>query len=244
MQPNEEKAVASFFRSEQIELPMIRRNAFTIALLVLIAAAMAMAAMAVKRYPAFLAQPSARTFLLEPLLVFVLYAVAIVFIVVKMRGANSEIVLRNAALFGSITGVIEIANIAIEHGIPFAVQGPALQITVMLLIFAVWGFAGFRTSKVLGSVSPGILTSVFSAGICMLIAVAAGFAIEFFLAPPRPDYVATWGEFQRSGWTDARAFGIANALDSGFSHLVIAPMVAAVFGGVASWLARFRASRV
>ena len=126
MQPNEEKAVASFFRSEQIELPMIRRNAFTIALLVLIAAAMAMAAMAVKRYPAFLAQPSARTFLLEPLLVFVLYAVAIVFIVVKMRGANSDIVLRNAALFGTATGVIEIANIAIEQGIPFAVRGPAL----------------------------------------------------------------------------------------------------------------------
>jgi len=161
---------------------------------------------------------------------------------VRMHGANSEIVLRNAALFGTATGVIEIANIAIEQGIPFAVRGPALQITVMLLIFAVWGFAGFRISKLLCSVRSGILTSVFSAGICMLIAVAAGFAIEFFLVPPRPDYVATWGEFQRSGWTDARAFGIANALDSGSSHLVIAPIVALVFGGAASWLARFKTS--
>ena len=243
MQPNEEKVVAFFFRSEQIESPMIRRTAFAVSLLVLIAAAMAMADIAVTRYPAFLAQPSARTFLLEPLLVFVLYAVAIVFIVVKMRGANSDIVLRNAALFGTATGVFEIANIAIEHGIPFAVSGPVLQIAVMLLIFAVWGFAGFRSSKVLCSVRSGILTSVFSGGICMLITVAAGFAIEFFLAPPRPDYVATWGEFQRSGWTDARAFGIANALDSGFSHLVIAPIVALVFGGAASWLARFKPSR-
>ena len=221
---------------------MICRTAFAIAMLVLIVAAMAMAAIAVARYPAFLAQPSARTFLLEPLLVFVTYGASIVFIVVKMRGADSDIVLRNAALFGSATGVVEIANIAIENGIPFAVRGPVLQIAVMLLVFAVWGFAGFRTSRVLGTVRSGILTSVFSAGICMVIAVVAGFAIEFFLAPPRPDYVATWGEFQRSGWTDARAFGIANALDSGFSHLVIAPIVALVFGGAASWLARFKPS--
>jgi hypothetical protein len=221
---------------------MLRRTAFAVAMLVLIAAAMAMAAIAVTRYPAFLAQPSARTLLLEPLLAFLMYTVAIAFIVVRMRGANSGIVLRNAALFGTATGVIEIANIAIEHALPFAVSGPVLQITVMLLIFSVWGFAGFRTSKVLCSARSGILTSVFSAGICMLIAVAAGFAMEFFWAPPRPDYVATWGEFQRSGWTDARAFGIANALDSGFSHLVIAPIVASVFGGAASWLARFKPS--
>jgi hypothetical protein len=221
---------------------MIRRTAFAVALLVLIASAMAMATIAVTRYPAFLAQPSARTFLLEPLLAFVTYAVAIVFTAVRMRGANSDTVLRNAALFGSATGVIEIANIAIENGIPFAVRGPALQIAMMILIFAVWGFAGFRTSKVLCSIRSGILTSVFSAGICMLIAVAMGFAMEFFLVPARPDYVATWGEFQRSGWTDARAFGIANALDAGFSHLVIAPIIASVFGSLAAWLARFKSS--
>ena len=77
----------------------------------------------------------------------------------------------------------------------------------------------------------------------MLIGVAAGFVIEFFAARPDPAYVATWGEFKRSGWTDARAFGLANTLDSAFTHLVIAPIVALVVGGLGSLLARIAHSK-
>jgi hypothetical protein len=78
----------------------------------------------------------------------------------------------------------------------------------------------------------------------MLIAVAAGFIVQFLLAPPEPAYVSTWAEFQRSGWTDARTFGVANTLDSGFTHLVIAPIVALFFGGLASFVAQFTSTRV
>src|SRR5258708_36327286 len=81
-------------------------------------------------------------------------------------------------------------------------------------------------------------TSFLSAGICMLIAVAAGFAIEFFIAPPDPAVVSMWAEYRRSDWTDPHAFGLANALDSGFTHLFVAPIVAMVFGGIGSLLAR------
>jgi hypothetical protein len=41
----------------------------------------------------------------------------------------------------------------------------------------------------------------------------------------------------------ARAFGLANKLGSGFAHLVIAPVVALVFGGVGSFIGRLRSSR-
>ncbi len=64
-----------------------------------------------------------------------------------------------------------------------------------------------------------------------------GFVIQFFVAPPEPGYISTWAEFKRSGWTDPSAFGVANTLDSGFTHLVIAPVVALVLGGVASLIA-------
>ena len=89
----------------------------------------------------------------------------------------------------------------------------------------------------------GLLEALCSAGICMLIAVAAGFLIQFFVVPPKPEYVSTWSEFKRTGWTDPHAFEIANTLDSGFTHLIIAPVVALLFGGVASLLARFTLSR-
>jgi hypothetical protein len=34
-------------------------------------------------------------------------------------------------------------------------------------------------------------------------------------------------------WTDVHAFTIANTLDSALSHLIVGPIVGAIFGGVA-----------
>jgi hypothetical protein len=74
----------------------------------------------------------------------------------------------------------------------------------------------------------------------MLVAVAAGFVVEFFIATPDVGAIQTWQEFKRSGWTDARAFGVANTLDSGFTHLLIAPVVASLFGLGGSLIGRVR----
>ncbi len=71
-----------------------------------------------------------------------------------------------------------------------------------------------------------------SAGVCMLIGVAGGLAVEMFVAPTDPAPVATWQEFQRSAWTDPATFQIANTLDSAFSHLLLAPVVAIVVGTI------------
>jgi hypothetical protein len=82
----------------------------------------------------------------------------------------------------------------------------------------------------------GVLAGVSVAGICALIAVAAGCLIEFFVAPPAPAYVATWQEFGRSGWSDPRAFAVANTVDSGFTHLLLAPIVAALLSLGGAWI--------
>lgn len=219
-----------------------RRNTLVISLLALVALNTAMIALGVARYPALFSQPGARTFVLEPVCTLAAYAVAIVWIA-RTRGAYWDTIRRNATLFGLVGGTFEILNIGIENGIPFAVHGPVLQIGFMLAIFISWGVAGFRTARSLTSFRAGVFAAVLSAGICMLIAVAGGVGIQFFLVPPEPAYVSTWEEFMRSGWTDARAFGVANTLDAGFTHLVIAPVVALLFGGVASWLAQRTSSR-
>lgn len=216
---------------------MTGRSVIAFALLVLIAASIGMAVAAVERSPTFLAQPSARTFLAEPLLALVVYACAVVVIVMR-RGAAWEVELRNAAMFGGLAGLIEVTNISIENGIPFSIKGPSFQIAAMLALFVIWGMAGARTARQIGTVRSGVLASILSAGISMLTGVTAGFALQFFIAPPQPAYVATWEEFRRSGWLDAGAFGIANTLDSGFTHLVIAPLVAIVVGSVGGWIGR------
>ena len=214
---------------------MTGRSSIAFALLVLIAASIGMAVTAVERSPAFLTQPSARTYLAEAVLALVAYACAVIVIVMR-RGAAWEVELKNGALFGGIAGLIEIINIAIENGIPSAVQGPGIQITAMLVLFAIWGIAGGWTAKELGSFRSGLIASALGAGVSMVIGVAAGFALEFFITPPQPAYVAAWGEFKRSGWSDPSAFGIANTLDSGFSHLVIAPVVGIVVGSLGAWI--------
>jgi len=221
---------------------MMGRSVIAFALLVLIAASIGMAVAAVERSPTFLAQPSARTFLIEPVLALVVYACAVVVIVMRC-GLEWDVELRNAAVFGGLAGLIEIINIAIESGIPFSVQGPAVQIAAMLILFTTWGMAGAWTARQLSTLRSGVLASVLSAGVSMVIGVTTGFALEFFIAPPQPANVATWAEFKRSGWSDAGAFGIANTLDSGFTHLVAAPVVGMVVGSLGAWIGRFRWSR-
>jgi hypothetical protein len=140
--------------------------------------------------------------------------------------------MRNGAVFGSIAGAVEAVNIVLENGISSMMNRPGVQVTAMLVVFALWGLAGARTARDLHHFRAGVTAAVMSAGVCMVIAVFVGFALELFIAPPRPDIVNTWPEFQRSGWMDAHAFGIANTLNSGFTHLWMGPVIALVVGSV------------
>jgi len=229
---------------ENDESPFIFRRAFlAFVLLAFVAINLGMATLVVVRSPAFFSQHGAHAFVLEPVCALLAYAVAIVFIARK-HGPYWDSILRAATVFGGLTGTIEIIDVGIENGIPFAIRGSVVPLGFMLITFTIWGIAAFRTARSLRSIRAGLLVAVFSAGICMLITVAAGFIVQFLLAPPDPAYISTWAEFRRSGWTDARAFGVANTLDSGFTHLAVAPIVALVFGWLASFLAQFTSTRI
>ncbi|HVH85424.1 MAG TPA: hypothetical protein VM912_01780, partial [Terriglobales bacterium] len=164
-------------------------------------------------------------------------AIATVYIL-RLPGVYWKSILRTAIIFGLLTGSMEVINISIENGIPFNAHGAAMPISFMLLVFIFWGVAGFRTARSLRSIRGGLLAAILSAGICMLIAIAAGFLVQFVLSPPASAVVSDWVEFNRSGWTDAHAFAIANTFDSGFTHLVMAPLVGLVFGGAGSVMAQ------
>jgi hypothetical protein len=212
----------------------------TIAILALVVANLMMIGLAVVQYPDFFSQPGAHVVVLESSFALVAYAVAALW-VGRPRGADRDIIV-SAALFGLLGGTVEALNIGTENGIPAAIHAPALPIAFVLTIFGSWGIAGFRTARDLNSIRAGLLAAVSSAAICMLIAVTAGFVIQLFAARPEPAYIATWDEFKRSGWTDARAFGLANILDSAFNHLIFAPIVALFVGGVASLFAHSKSS--
>ena len=221
---------------------MTWRAVFAFVLLVLIAVSIGMAVAAVERSPGWVAHPGAATILRETWLMLVVYAGVIV-VVIANRGEEWDEELRNAALFGGIAGLIEAANVALENHESGAIRGTALPVIGMLLIFSLWGLAGARTARDLHHFRPGVIAAVMSAGVCMVIAVMAGFAMELYISPPRPDYIETWAEFQRSGWLDAHAFGIANTLDSGFTHLWMGPVIALGVGAVGAGIGRRLARR-
>ena len=211
-------------------------------LLAVVVMDIAMAAVGVARSPEFFSQSGARAFVWEPVLALLGYAVAIV-LLARARGAYWGSLLGRAIACGVMTGMVEVINIGVENGIPFAVSGPFIAPGFMLLVFTLWGVAGFRVTRSERSIRAGLLVAISSAGICMLIAVTAGFIVELFVSPPEPAYVASWAEFKRSGWTDARDFAVANTLESAFTHLVVAPIVALFSGGLGSLLAQIRFSR-
>ena len=158
----------------------MHRAFFASSLLALITANIAMTAVGVAKTPAFFSQPGSRTYVLEPVCALLAYTIAVIFIA-RTRGPYWDSILRAAIVFGVLTATLEVINIVIENGIPLAPRGPALPIGFMLSIFMLWGTAGFRTARSLRSTRAGLFAAVSSAGICMVIAVAAGFIIQFFL---------------------------------------------------------------
>lgn len=210
---------------------MTWRAVFAFLLVMMIAASIGMAVASVERSPGWVSHPGAASILREVWLTLIVYAGVIV-VVVANCGKEWDEEMRNAALFGSIAGVVEAVNIVLENVIPSVMNKAAVSITVMLAVFALWGWAGAKTARDLHHFRPGVTAAVMSAGVCMVIAVTVGFALELFISPHAPAYIETWPEFRRSGWMDARAFGIANTLDSGFTHLWMGPVIALVVGSL------------
>jgi hypothetical protein len=175
---------------------MFRQATLGVILFLFIALNAGMAAFALSGYRAFFGQHSALLFVVELAVILFLYAVATAFLV-RVRGEAWNKILTNATVFGGITGALEIINMGLENAAPTATHSPAVSIGAMAVVFLLWGVAGARTVRSGNSIRSGMATSVLSAGICMLIAVAAGFAIEFFIAPPDPAVVSMWADLRR-----------------------------------------------
>ena len=87
-----------------------------------------------------------------------------------------------------------------------------------------------------------LVASVWSAMVSVLLAVTFGLLLMIAAYPPA-DYVATWPEFQASGWTNARAFAIANTFDAVWAHLLVGPVAGSLFGGLGIGAARLNSAR-
>lgn len=203
---------------------------FASALLALVLWIALAAAFAVLETRSFFQQQGAAAYLVHLALILAIYTAGIL---KSTSGRFEHWQPRDGVVltFGLLSGLLETTSIVLENRAPQIFRYASVSISLMLITFLLWGVAAVRTYAPSTSWKSGLAAAVGSAGICMLIGVAVGFSIELFLKPPDPTKVALWSEYQRSGWSNARLFALANTLDSATTHLMLAPFVACVFGG-------------
>jgi hypothetical protein len=146
--------------------------------------------------------------------------------------------LRDSAVFGAIIGLIFVADISVENFVDLGGSaGSAATLGFMLLLFVMFAVAGWRAVFDTGQAPLGIFASVGSAMIGVLIALLYGFAINTLFAQRLGQNLQGSAEYLRSGLPDLATFTFYNTLDSAGSHLLEAPIIAAVLGTLASVLA-------
>ena len=210
---------------------------FRNSLLLCLAAIATLAATGLAQYPNFFRQRGALLYVYEMAGILTVYAILIL-LLAHTQGALWDTIRKRAVLCGTATGTVEVLNITLENVAPAIAHSPGFAITFMLIVFLAWGAAAAWTMRVTRIRWMAVITAVSSAGICMLIAVLAGFLMQLFLTRPNLAEVARWAEYKRSGWADVQAFALANTLDSGFTHLLLAPLVAALFGTLGTLIVR------
>ena len=199
---------------------------------------LAMIGIRVFLYRPLLAMPGGLQFVVEPVLLLIVYGLFVVWATSRTNPLRQIIVQLGTSL-GLIGGIVQIAHMSLENLVDLGPANGPVTLLSMLLTFLLWGVAGYRAVRATTVTRSGVLAGSWSALVTMLLTVTFGFTL-LYTSIPRLDYVATWPEFQRSGWTDVHAFTIANTLDSGFSHLLMGPVVGVIFGGIASIFASFR----
>ncbi len=200
------------------------------------------------RYRPFLAQPDAARYLLEPLILLLLYAAFGVWLG-TLRDAAHRIALKVGGALGLLTGALWIINLTVETFTDLTGRVGLLATAPFLLGgFALWGVAGAAAAWRAYNVRLGLLAALISATLCVLLTVTYGFLLPYIALPLLERTLAGDPDYLRSGWADLRAFTIANTFDAGFSHLLLAPLIAALVGGLGGalargWLALVAASR-
>lgn len=212
-------------------------------LLVVIILDMALIAFRVLLYNPLFAQRDALIFVLEPVILLLVYG-GIVLAATGNPSPDRLLALRLGAVIGFITGLMWIANLALETFTDLSGL-PSILSTAPLLLgaFVLWGIAGGRVAWQTRSLGIGVLTAIWGAMICVLIAITFGFILTYTSMPRLEQILATDADFLRSHWSDIQAFAIANSFDSGFSHLVGALLVGGIVGTIGGLVGVFVSSQ-
>lgn len=204
-------------------------------LLLAVACDVALIGLRVLLYAPFLRQHNALVYLLEPVAFLLIYA-GLACATTTTVNPQRRIALRIGAMLGVITGAMWTINLALETFAPVA--GIAVTAPFLLGAFVLWGVAGCLATRRTGSLGNGVIAAIWAAMLCVLLAITFGFVLTYTSLPTLERQMVGDPDFFRSRWSDMRAFAIANAFDSAFSHLLGGLLVSAIVGALGSAMAK------
>ncbi len=192
-------------------------------------------AYAILRYPAAVSEGNLSS-LVWSVLLLLLYGVGAIGVIRQPDGAGRT-ALGQGALIGLVIGTVSIVHLSVEH---FVTMSPWLDVvstfSVMGFLFVLFGTAGFRAVQRTDSLLLGIVASVWSAMIGMVITCLYGFLFNFtFMSRLENNLRAA---YVLSGMDDLQAFTIRITLESAAEHLFQAPIYAAFWGLIGGLLCR------
>jgi hypothetical protein len=103
-----------------------------------------------------------------------------------------------------------------------------LGVSMWGLMFFSFGGVSSATYQKLGSISLGIVASVWSALVSAVATVLFASSLGLIFMPRMQLVLA--GGFVESGMVDSRAFVVRNLFDGAFTHLLLAPCLAGIVG--------------
>jgi len=185
------------------------------------------------RYPLIVSEAGVLS-LLTPAFILLLYGVAAIWVTHQPNQASSG-ALKSGTVFGLVVGITFIGTISVENFAGMSGQVSTIStLGFMLLIFLIFAFAGWHGTKQSSQLSLGILASVWSSMIGVVIALLFGFTINFLFTQRLEQNLQASAEYLRSGSHDLETFTFWNTLDSASSHLLEAPIIAVVLGTLGS----------
>ena len=158
----------------------------------------------------------------------ILYSIFCFFLPWYSTSDEKYIALRKGTFFGSITGVIWMIHVTVEHfiNLPGKLNG-ITTLAFMFSNFILFGLTAFITMKRTGKLGVSLLSSVWCAMFSILLLIIyVSILIMLFTRTFENDLN---DEFKKSGMSGIKSFIVNNTLESASTHLFEAPVIAVIF---------------
>jgi hypothetical protein len=146
-----------------------------------------------------------------------------------VHATSEKNVLWQATRIGLLIGLFFVVDIAVEYFVDLNQTASVLStLGFMGLIFLAFAAAGVLGTRLTGHWLLGVLCSVWSAMLGVLIALVFGMAVNVFFLQ-RLEAISA-ADYAPSGLRDPAAYAFSSTLDTASTHLFEAPMYAAICG--------------